>query len=157
MGLKTVPEKLAALRELMRAQKVDAYVVMSADPHMSEYLPAYWQVRLWLTGFTGSVGTLVITQDFAGLWVDGRYWVQAEKELAGTGFVLQKLTQDENSTHVAWMARSLAEHAVVGVDGRALSIAQYQSLNQALARKKVSMATELDLISPIWQNRPDLP
>ena len=157
MGLKTVPEKLAALRELMRAQKVDAYVVMSADPHMSEYLPAYWQVRLWLTGFTGSVGTLVITQDFAGLWVDGRYWVQAEKELAGTGFVLQKLTQDENSTHVAWMARSLAEHAVVGVDGRALSIAQYQSLNQALAQKKVSMATELDLISPIWQNRPDLP
>ena len=157
MGLKTVPEKLAALRALMRDNKTDAYVVMSADPHMSEYLPAYWQVRLWLTGFTGSVGTLVITQDFAGLWVDGRYWVQAEKELAGTGFVLQKLTQEEHSTHVAWLANNLSQDAVVGVDGRALSIAQYQSLSLALAQKNVRIDTEQDLISPIWQNRPDLP
>ena len=157
MGLKTVPEKLAALRTLMRDNKTDAYVVMSADPHMSEYLPAYWQVRLWLTGFTGSVGTLVVTQDFAGLWVDGRYWVQAEKELAGTGFVLQKLTQDEQSTHVAWLAKNLPQDAVVGVDGRALSIAQYQSLSLALAQKNVRIDTEQDLISPIWQNRPDLP
>ena len=157
MGLKTVPEKLAALRALMRDNKTDAYVVMSADPHMSEYLPAYWQVRLWLTGFTGSVGTLVVTQDFAGLWVDGRYWVQAEKELAGTGFVLQKLTQEEHSTHVAWLTKNLPQDAVVGVDGRALSIAQYQSLSQALAQKNVRIDTEQDLISPIWQNRPDLP
>ena len=152
-----MPEKLAALRALMRAENVDAYVVMSADPHMSEYLPAYWQVRLWLTGFTGSVGTLVITQDFAGLWVDGRYWVQAEKELAGTGFVLQKLTQDEHSSHVAWLAKNLPQNAVVGVDGRALSMAQYQSLSQVLARKNVRIDTGQDLISPIWQNRPDLP
>ena len=157
MGLKTVPEKLAALRALMRDNKTDAYVVMSADPHMSEYLPAYWQVRLWLTGFTGSVGTLVITQDFAGLWVDGRYWVQAEKELAGTGFVLQKLTQEEQSTHVAWLAKNLSQDAVVGVDGRALSIAQYQSLSLALTQKNARIDTEQDLISPIWQNRPDLP
>ena len=157
MGLKTVPEKLAALRALMRDNKTDAYVVMSADPHMSEYLPAYWQVRLWLTGFTGSVGTLVVTQDFAGLWVDGRYWVQAEKELAGTGFVLQKLTQEEQSTHVAWLAKNLSQDAVVGVDGRALSIAQYQSLSLALAQKNARIDTEQDLISPIWQNRPDLP
>ena len=157
MGQQTVPEKLAALRALMRDHKTDAYVVMSADPHMSEYLPAYWQVRLWLTGFTGSVGTLVVTQDFAGLWVDGRYWVQAEKELAGTGFVLQKLTQEEHSTHVAWLAKNLAQDAVVGVDGRALSIAQYQSLSLALAQKNARIDTEQDLISPIWQNRPDLP
>ena len=157
MGQQTVPEKLAALRALMRDNKAAAYVVMSADPHMSEYLPAYWQVRLWLTGFTGSVGTLVVTQDFAGLWVDGRYWVQAEKELAGTGFVLQKLTQEEHSTHVAWLAKNLPQDAVVGVDGRALSIAQYQSLSLALAQKNAHIDTEQDLISPIWQNRPDLP
>ena len=157
MGQQTVPEKLAALRALMSAENVDAYVVMSADPHMSEYLPAYWQVRLWLTGFTGSVGTLVVTQDFAGLWVDGRYWVQAEKELSGTGFVLQKLTQDEHSSHVAWLAKNLPQNAVIGVDGRALSIAQYQSLSQVLAQKNVRIDTEQDLISPIWQNRPDLP
>ena len=157
MGQQTVPEKLAALRALMCDNKAAAYVVMSADPHMSEYLPAYWQVRLWLTGFTGSVGTLVVTQDFAGLWVDGRYWVQAEKELAGTGFVLQKLTQEEHSTHVAWLAKNLPQDAVVGVDGRALSIAQYQSLSLALTQKNARIDTEQDLISPIWQSRPDLP
>ena len=157
MELQTVPEKLAALRALMRERGVAAYVVMSADPHMSEYLPAYWQVRLWLTGFTGSVGTLVITDTFAGLWVDGRYWVQAEKELAGSGFVLQKLTADEGSTHIAWLAQHLAYDAVVAVDGRALSIAQYQALEQALAPKRAQLDTAQDLMTPLWQTRPALP
>ena len=73
MSVLTVPEKLEKLRELMRIQQIDAFVVMSADPHMSEYLPDYWKARQWLSGFSGSVGTLVVTQKFAGLWADGRY------------------------------------------------------------------------------------
>ena len=84
----TVQKKLEKLRELMLNQHVDALVVMSADPHMSEYLPDYWKARQWLSGFSGSVGTLVVTQNFAGLWADGRYWVQAEQQLVGTGFDL---------------------------------------------------------------------
>ena len=72
-------QRLNDLRIQMQQHHVDAFIAMSADPHMSEYLPEYWQVRLWLTGFTGSVGTIVITQNFAGLWVDGSYWVQAEQ------------------------------------------------------------------------------
>jgi Xaa-Pro aminopeptidase len=76
---------LSALRDAMRQAKVDACLIPSADPHLSEYLPAYWQIRRWLTGFTGSVGTVVVTQDFAGIWVDSRYWVQAETELVEIG------------------------------------------------------------------------
>ncbi|MEG2034502.1 MAG: aminopeptidase P family N-terminal domain-containing protein, partial [Janthinobacterium sp.] len=74
--------RLTELRAAMRAQHIDALIVPSADPHLSEYLPARWQGREWLSGFTGSVGTLVVTQDFAGVWTDGRYWEQAETELA---------------------------------------------------------------------------
>jgi len=73
--------KLENLRTIMKKYQQDAFIAMSADPHMSEYLPDYWKIRQWLTGFTGSVGTIVVTQNFAGLWVDGRYWGQAEQQL----------------------------------------------------------------------------
>lgn len=87
-----VPARLALLRGAMVREDLAAYLVPSADPHLSEYLPERWQARRWLSGFTGSVGTLVVTADFAGLWVDSRYWVQAEAELAGTGVQLMKMT-----------------------------------------------------------------
>ena len=86
----SVHDSLAALRAAMHAQGVTACLVPSADPHLSEYLPDHWQIRQWLTGFTGSVGTVVVTAGFAGLWVDSRYWVQAESELAGSGFSVMK-------------------------------------------------------------------
>ena len=79
--------RIAQLRQAMSRRGLSAYIVPSSDPHLSEYLPARWQGRRWLSGFTGSVGTLVVTADFAGLWVDSRYWVQAEAQLAGTGAV----------------------------------------------------------------------
>lgn len=82
---------LAALRAAMAHAGVDAYVVPSADPHLSEYLPERWQARRWLSGFTGSVGMLVVTADFAGLWVDSRYWVQADAQLAGSGITPMKV------------------------------------------------------------------
>ena len=81
---RTPAERLAALRETMRENAVDAWWLPSSDPHSSEYLPEHWQGRAWLSGFDGSVGTLVITQQAAGLWVDSRYWVQAEQQLAGS-------------------------------------------------------------------------
>ena len=105
MKMQTPQEKLSLLRKHMQQYQIDAFVALSADPHMSEYLPEYWKVRLWLTGFTGSVGTVAVTQDFAGLWVDGRDWVQAEQQLQQTGYVLQKQTQDPASSHIAWLAQ----------------------------------------------------
>lgn len=153
----TVPEKLAKLRELMTNQNIDALVVMSADPHMSEYLPDYWKARQWLSGFSGSVGTLVVTQNFAGLWADGRYWVQAEQQLAGTGFQLQKLTSDESSTHLAWIEKNLPAGSVISVNGQTLSIQQFKALENTAKQRGFKLETQQDLIGLIWLNRPELP
>ena len=153
----TVPEKLAKLRELMTNQSIDALVVMSADPHMSEYLPDYWKARQWLSGFSGSVGTLVVTQNFAGLWADGRYWVQAEQQLAGTGFQLQKLTSDESSTHLAWIEKNLPAGSVISVNGQTLSIQQFKALENTAKQCGFKLETRQDLIGSIWSNRPELP
>lgn len=153
----TVPEKLAKLRELMTNQSIDALVVMSADPHMSEYLPDYWKARQWLSGFSGSVGTLFVTQNFAGLWADGRYWVQAEQQLAGTGFQLQKLTSDESSTHLAWIEKNLPAGSVISVNGQTLSIQQFKALENTAKQRGFKLETQQDLIGLIWLNRPELP
>lgn len=157
MSVLTVPEKLEKLRKLMRTQQIDAFVVMSADPHMSEYLPDYWKVRQWLSGFSGSVGTLVVTQNFAGLWADGRYWVQAEQQLAGTGFQLQKLTSDETSTHLAWIEKNLPTGSVISVNGQTLSIQQFKALEHTSRLNHYKLETQQDLVGEIWLDRPELP
>ncbi len=157
MSVLTVPEKLEKLRELMRIQQIDAFVVMSADPHMSEYLPDYWKARQWLSGFSGSVGTLVVTQNFAGLWADGRYWVQAEQQLAGTGFQLQKLTSDETSTHLAWIEKNLPTSSVISVNGQTLSIQQFKALEHTARVHSYKLETQKDLVGEIWLDRPELP
>src|ERR1700704_773999 len=89
-----VRARLAALRAAMRAQRIDAWIVPSSDPHLSEYLPERWQGRQWMSGFTGSVGTLVVTARFAGVWVHSRYWLQAEAELDGTGIAPMKVSSN---------------------------------------------------------------
>lgn len=157
MSILTVPEKLEKLRELMRNQHVDALIVMSADPHMSEYLPDYWKVRQWLSGFSGSVGTLVVTQKFAGLWADGRYWVQAEQQLAETGFQLQKLTSDETSTHLAWIEKNLPTGSLISVNGQTLSIQQFKALEYTARLNHYKLETQQDLVGEIWLDRPELP
>lgn len=154
--MQTVNQKITALRQNMLNDHIDAYLIPSADPHMSEYLPPHWQARQWLSGFTGSVGTLLITQDFAGLWVDGRYWVQAEQQLLGTVIQLQKLTHQADSTHLAWLEQHLNASQTLAVDGCVLSVQQYQALKQALPHC-ATLRTDLDLINKIWQDRPTLP
>ena len=150
-------QRLNDLRTQMQQHDLDAFIAMSADPHMSEYLPEYWQVRLWLTGFTGSVGIVVVTQDFAGLWVDGRYWVQAEQQLENTGFVLQKQTTEPTSTHLAWFAQNLPLHATISVNGQTLSVQQFEALNQIAQQHQFTIQTPFDIINEIWTDRPALP
>ena len=104
MNLNTPAERIAALRAAMKAAHLDAWIAPSADPHLSEYIPEHWQTRRWLSGFDGSVPTLIITADRAELWADSRYWEQATQQLAGSGVVLQKL--GFGKTHID----SLAEH-----------------------------------------------
>ena len=149
--------KLENLRTIMKKYQQDAFIAMSADPHMSEYLPDYWKIRQWLTGFTGSVGTIVVTQNFAGLWVDGRYWVQAEQQLENTGYVLQKQTPDESSTHLAWLSQHLAKDAKISVNGNTISTQQYSALSALAIEHNFFIQTNLDLIDEIWTERPALP
>ncbi|MFW1850877.1 aminopeptidase P family protein [Acinetobacter guillouiae] len=149
--------KLENLRTIMKKYQQDAFIAMSADPHMSEYLPDYWKIRQWLTGFTGSVGTIVVTQNFAGLWVDGRYWVQAEQQLENTGYVLQKQTPDESSTHLAWLSQHLAKDAKISVNGHTISALQFDALSKVAQSQQFEIQTDLDLIDEIWTERPALP
>ena len=153
----TTRTRIALLRAAMAEQQLDAYVVPSSDPHLSEYLPGRWQSRVWLSGFTGSVGTLVVTADVAGLWVDGRYWSQAEAELAGTGINLMKIPTSASPLHIDWLAANLAPGQRVGADGSVLGLATARLLQQALDTKGVHLRTDCDLLEQVWSDRPQLP
>ncbi|WP_321789141.1 aminopeptidase P family protein [Paraburkholderia sp. J94] len=154
----TIPQRIAALRAAMASAHVDAALVPSADPHLSEYLPGRWQGREWLSGFTGSVGTLVVTQDFAGVWVDSRYWVQAEQQLAGTGIALMKMMGGQQTApHVDWLAQNVRAGGTVAVDGAVLGVAAARALGDALTSRGVTLRTDLDLLDDVWSARPTLP
>jgi Xaa-Pro aminopeptidase len=152
-----VRARLAALRSAMRAQKIDAWIVPSADPHLSEYLPQRWQGRQWLSGFTGSVGLLIVTPVFAGLWVDSRYWTQAEVQLAGTGVNLMKIGVASSPAYIDWLAENVQPGGTVGADGAVLGLAQARSIEEKLAPRGVRLRTDLDLLTEVWKDRPDLP
>ena len=156
MNKQHIHDRIASLRERMAAQDLTAIIVPSADPHLSEYLPEYWQGRLWLSGFTGSVGTLVVTADFAGLWTDSRYWVHAAAQLEGTGISLEKLAPSQPN-HIDWLATHLAEGDSVAVDGNVLSIAEQDKLLDAFDANDITLITERDVLTEIWTDRPALP
>ncbi|GFM89670.1 Xaa-Pro aminopeptidase [Pseudomonas cichorii] len=151
-----VAERLAQTRALMSREQIDAYLVPSADPHLSEYLPGYWQGRQWLSGFHGSVGTLIITQDFAGVWADSRYWEQATKELAGSGIELVKLLPGQQGP-LEWLAEQAGSESVVAVDGAVLAVASSRSLASKLYARGARLRTDMDLLNELWKDRPALP
>ncbi|MBD8494100.1 aminopeptidase P family protein [Pseudomonas syringae] len=149
-------ERLAQARAVMSREKIDAWLVPSADPHLSEYLPGFWQGRQWLSGFHGSVGTLVITQEFAGLWADSRYWEQADKELAGSGIELVKLLPGQPGP-LEWLADQAKADTVVAADGAVLAVASSRTLASKLYDRGARFRTDLDLLTELWQDRPALP
>ncbi len=148
--------RVAHMRQVMRSEGVDALLVPSADPHLSEYLPGYWQGRQWLSGFHGSVGTLVVTADFAGLWADSRYWEQAERELAGSGIELVKL-QPGRPGPLDWLADNAPANGVVAVDGAVMALASARQLGDRLKARDVRLQTDRDLLALVWNDRPALP
>nr|WP_312509637.1 aminopeptidase P family protein [Pseudomonas luteola] len=155
--LVSIPDRLAALRQVMHEEGVDACLIPSADPHLSEYLPERWQGRSWLSGFTGSAGTLIVAKDFAGVWTDSRYWEQAQAELAGSGVELMKLVAGGMQAHIDWMAEHVPTGGTVAVDGAVLSLGAAEALRKAFADKNISLRTTIDLIDRIWPERPALP
>lgn len=151
-----VPQRLAQIRQLMSREGIHALLVPSADPHLSEYLPGYWQGRQWLSGFHGSVGTLIVTGSFAGVWADSRYWEQATKELEGSGIELVKLIPGQSGP-LDWLAEQTPEGGVVAVDGAVMAVASARTLGGKLAERGARLRTDIDLLKEAWSDRPSLP
>jgi Xaa-Pro aminopeptidase len=150
-------ERIERVREALARHGAHALLVPSADPHLSEYLPARWQGRQWLSGFTGSMGTLVVTLDQAALFADSRYWVQAEAELAGSGIELEKIPTGAATHHIDWIARRLAKGQTLMVDGEVLGLASAQQLRTALDKAGIPLRTDADLLAEAWAGRPEPP
>lgn len=141
----------------MAAHDLSAWIVYSADPHLSEYLPEHWSQREYLSGFTGSAGFMAVTQKQAALWTDSRYWVQAEAQLQGSGIELMKLGAKGVPSLEQWICAQLSPAQVVGVNGMALSVAQAQQLEQQFAAAELAMQVDLELLDAFWTARPPLP
>lgn len=149
--------KISNIRSLMKMQDISAYIIPSSDPHQSEYVAEYWLSRQWFSGFTGSAGTVVITQDHVGLWTDSRYFIQAEGELAGTQIKLHKI--EKSSDHyIQWIKKEILERSTIGLDGRLFSLSDIRSMKKATRQKKLNYKTNIDLITKLWsEGRPALP
>jgi len=159
MDTRTSPTRLRLerVREALQRHALDAVLVPSSDPHLSEYLPERWQAREWLSGFTGSMGTLVVTRAQAALFADSRYWTQAEAELAGSGIALLKIPTGGSTRHVEWLAQQVARGQSVAVDGQVIGLAAAQTLRTALDAAGVTLRTDLDVFAEAWADRPALP
>lgn len=152
-----ISERIAALREAMKQHKIDAYIIPTSDPHMSEYPADCWKYREWISGFTGSAGTVVITADKAGLWTDSRYFLQASTQLEGTGIELFKMMLPETPTIPEFLVHELKEGQTVGLNGETYSLADARTLEKVLAGKEIKLNTNASLIDPIWKERPAIP
>ena len=148
----TSSEKISALRQKMHENQIDAFIVYSADPHMSEYLPEEWQERSWLSGFTGSAGFVVITADKAGLWTDGRYFVQAPKELHGSGIDLMKEGEEETPHYIDWIIAEIPQNGTVAVNALATSNSNWEMLQEKLSAKNITLKDQ-PLLKEIWTDR----
>ena len=151
-------ELLELLRREMRSEKIDAIIFPSSDPHNSEYLPGHWQTRRWITGFTGSAGTAVVTSDDAALWTDSRYFIQAKEQLPPS-FVLMKEGLPETPTVTEWLMRkmSVANGRVVAVDGMVVNYAEAVQMGKELRRIGVTLRTDCDIAKKLWTDRPTVP
>ena len=152
-----IPEKLIELRRIMDRENIAAYIISGTDPHNSEYLPAPWQQRKWISGFTGSYGTVVVTKNEAGLWTDTRYFIQAEKELDGSGIKLHKLRIPGAVDYPQWLTEVLESGTKVGIDGFCMSVSDVRNLKNALSPKNITIQEQIDLLGEMWFDRPALP
>lgn len=156
----TINERVGRLRSWMKENGFTAFVFPSSDPHNSEYVADHWKSREWISGFSGSAGTAVVTLEHAALWTDSRYFIAAEKELNGTGFQLMKLRVEGTPSVSQWLASELSTYdkAVVGLDGNVNSFAEVAAMEQELATKgNITVRTDVDPMAELWTDRPVIP
>ena len=154
--METIKERLAALRQRMKEEKITAYMIPTEDFHASEYVGDYFKCRKYITGFTGSAGTAVIMQDMAGLWTDGRYFIQAAAELKGSTIDLYKMGEPDVPAVHEFLRDTLKEGDVLAFDGRTVGAGEYAKFSEELSEKGVSIRSDIDLIGDIWKERPAL-
>ena len=153
-----IRNRLTALRQKMKTYQLSAFIIPSTDPHSGEYVPEHWETRKWISGFTGSAGTVVITLEDAGLWTDSRYFIQAEEQLEGTGIRLFKDRLPETPSISEWLGNVLKKGEKVGIDGWVNSHHEAQSLQNELSKNGLSLITMTqDIFDNLWEDRPSLP
>ena len=152
-----IPSRIEHLRAEMAHHNITAYLVPSSDPHQSEYVAPRCQTRAWLSGFTGSAGTLVVTAETAGVWTDSRYFIQGEEQLAGSGITLERQQVPHAPEHVDWLVENLRAGQQLGFDGRVVSLSQARMLEQRLSAKGIQLNAKYDLAANFWADRPAIP
>jgi Xaa-Pro aminopeptidase len=153
----TVNQKIKLLREQMLQKNITAYIVPSSDPHQSEYVAERWKSRTWLSGFTGSAGTVIVTSEHAGLWTDSRYFLQAETELVDSEIVLHQQKIPHAPEHIHWLAEHLPKGSTLAMDGSLFSVGHLRFIAKQLADKDINIVSDVDLMDLIWEDRPSLP
>lgn len=141
----------------MKEHQIDVLIIPTSDPHQSEYLAEHWKIREWLSGFTGSQGTLIIAEDFAGLWVDSRYFLQAENELKDTGIEMMPLQNQGSPEYIDWIADNMEEEALVAIDGSIVSISTIEQMQDEFEDIGIDLTTEVPFIDALWTDRPNRP
>ena len=152
-----VNERISSLRKLMAERGIDAYIVPTYDPHQSEYVGEHWKTRVWMSGFTGSAGTFVVTKDVAALWTDGRYFIQAGNQLKGSEIKLFKMGIPGVPSYMEWLKENLANGATLGFDGKVFPQSDVKQMEEKLSFKEIKYIYEYDLVGEIWADRPELP
>lgn len=152
-----VSERVSLLRNRMEDERIDLYIVPSTDYHHSEYVGAYFKEREYITGFTGSAGTAVFSREKAGLWTDGRYFLQAESQLSGSGITLFKMGEPDCETMEEFLEKELPEGGVIGFDGRTIGVSEGKEYERIARNRGGSVRYDLDLVGDIWEDRPDFP
>lgn len=148
--------RIEKLRKLMAESQIDAYIITNSDPHQSEYMAEHWKVRSFISGFTGSNGTVVITKNDGGLWTDGRYYIQAEKQLEGSGIRLFKAAEPNVPSYIEWISDTLMEGSCVGFDGWVFSTNTAKEMEKKFNQKGIAINNNLNLAANIWEDRPEL-
>lgn len=150
-------KKINDLRSAMAKHGIDAWIIPSSDAHNSEYVAKHWEGRAWLSGFTGSAGTIVVTKDKAALWTDGRYFIQAEEQLGGSEVTLMKDGQPGVPSMAEWVTGEVREQGCIGFDGATLSLSSIRGLEKKLTAKTITLKADSDLLDDVWVRRPELP